>query len=479
MLSVTIKDGTALKRIISLLLAIALMFAFAPMSFAAFDPETTELSMKYAILMEAESGSVLFEKNSTDEAYPASTTKIMTCILALENGDLDEMVTVGEEVWRGFSSQSSLMKLSEGETISLRDLLYGLMLVSGNDAAAAIAVHIGGSISGFADMMNAKAAEIGMTGSHFMNPHGVHKEESHNVVTARDMAILTRYCLVESPKSGDFRAIVGSRSHDVDPTNRDKDGYHLENTNKLVHTKEGKDSMEYKGAIGVKTGDTPAAKRCLVAAAERNDTTLIAVLLYDEDNDNRFRVAADLFDYGFSNLVTVPATELGLSKTAEIYVDNCSFEDEGNGMLELSVDLSGQSITGLKSEIERMQNDVANITTTVTCQSGTLSAPVQQGDLVASVTYQYEGKTLFTADAYAARSVMAMVSAEDTPASGNSLMEAPIDDKKDASPWLFWILVLVVILIIILVIAILIARKRRRRRRSRRSSSSYIYRSRR
>ena len=94
MLSVTIKDGTALKRIISLLLAIALMFAFAPMSFAAFDPETTELSMKYAILMEAESGSVLFEKNCSDEAYPASTTKMMTLLLALENEELDKQVTI-------------------------------------------------------------------------------------------------------------------------------------------------------------------------------------------------------------------------------------------------------------------------------------------------------------------------------------------------------------------------------------------------
>ena len=468
-----------LKKFVCTLLAMLMFLGCSASALAAFDPETSELSTKYVVLMEANSGAILYEKNADETAYPASTTKIMTAIVALENGDLEQEVTVGEEVWRGFGEKSSLMGLSERETVTLRDLLYGLMLVSGNDAAAAIAVHIGGSISGFADMMNAKAAAIGMTGSHFVNPHGVHKEDAHNTVTARDMAVLTRYCLTQSPKSQDFRAIVKRGSYDVAATNRNSSGYHLENSNKLVYTRESnkdKESFEYSGAIGVKTGDTNAAKRCLVAAAERDTITLVAVLLYDEDNDNRFRVAADLFDYGFSNCATLSAQDLGLPATAEVVVKNCSFDDAQGGMLELSVDLSGKQITGLKSRLEQIKNDVSNISTTVTT-NGELTAPVEEGASVATVAYQYNGETLFTADAYATRSVMAMSGGVvTTPDGANDLMEANMRSTNPGSPWLFWILVIVAILIIIFIIRLLLLRRRSRRRRSRRS---YVYRGRR
>lgn len=460
-----------LKRLYSLLTALLLLVSFAPGS-QALDPATYETSVEHVVLMEAATGRILYEKNADASAFPASTTKIMTCILALENGDLDEEITVGEEVWRGFGSQSSLMKLSEGEKITLRDLLYGLMLVSGNDAAAAIAVHLGGSISGFADMMNAKAAELGMTGSHFMNPHGTHKEESFNTVTARDMALLARYCLTQSPEAQNFRAIVSSRTHDVDPTNRDSDGYHLENTNKLVHTKEDKESFEYRGAIGIKTGDTNASLRCLVAAAERDGTTLIAVLLKDEPDDNRFKVAAELFDYGFENFRTVQADTLGLPTDLSVVVKNCSFDDSENGQLALEVDLTSLEVAGLADELARIQANPAAVVATVT-PKGDLSAPVNEGDAVATVAYQFEGETILTAECFASRSIAAMASAALETPDGHALVDSRQGPEEESSPWLFWGLVVLGILIVVFVVRYFLRRNRRLRRRSRRRTRVY------
>ena len=150
----------------------------------------------------------IYERAADTKLYPASTTKILTCIFALENSRMDTQVTDGEEIKglyelkNGYTENSSLMGLVQGETLSLRDLLYGLMLVSGNEAADAIAVAVGGTIENFVSMMNAKAAELGMSNSHFMNPNGVHSDEHYS--TARDMAKLTAYAL----NNRDFAAIV-------------------------------------------------------------------------------------------------------------------------------------------------------------------------------------------------------------------------------------------------------------------------------
>ncbi len=453
-----------MKRFVCAFLALLILFSVTPTALAVFDPEGS-ISTKYVLLAEAATGTALFEKAADERAYPASTTKIMTCILALENGNLDEEITVGEEVKRGFYSQSSLMGLVPGETLTLRDLVYGLMLVSGNDAAAAIAVHLGGSIEGFADMMNAKAVSLGMTNTHYVNPHGVHEDEHYT--TARDMAKLAAYAI----QNQDFRAIVSRGTFDVKPTNKDSDGYHLENSNKLVHTKADANSMEYRYAIGIKTGDTNRAGRCLVAAAEKNGITLVSVQFGDEGADYRFTLAAELFDWGFANFSTIDASTLDLPKTVEVPVKNCSFDDETGGLLTLNVDLAGKQISRTTGELELIKNNVKAITTSV-ATIGELTAPVKAGDLLATVSYQYEGKTLFTADAYASRDVLAMGGGVvETP--GIPLIDEPTARTGSAGPWLFIILAAVVILFIVVAIAFVRSRSRLRRRRSRRTTYAY------
>lgn len=458
-----------MKKYILMLLALVFLLGITPVARAAFDD--SGIKTKYIYLCDANSPDVsLYEKNADAQACPASTTKILTCIIALERGGLDDEVTVGDEVTRGFTSKSSLMGLSAGETVKLRDLLHGIMLVSGNDAAAAIAVHIGGSMDGFASIMNEKAASLGMVNSHFVNAHGVDKDEHYT--TARDMAKVASYAL----QNKDFRDIVSKRTYDIAPTNKNKDGYHLENTNRLVHTRaEDETNMEYRYAIGIKTGDTPNAQRCLIAAAEKDGVTLVSVQLYDEDRYERFNIAKRLFDWGFENYRTLSASELNLETVVSVPVKNYSFDDDiQDGLLQLNVDLAGQTIPRTADEVNTLKENAAAITASV-MPIGEVSAPIQAGDLVATVAYQYEGKTLFTANAYASRDVKAMgTDVAITPEA--PFVATPIAKKGTAGPWLFIILMLVLIAIVIFVIAVLRNRNKRRRNRRR---TVYAYRGRR
>jgi D-alanyl-D-alanine carboxypeptidase len=259
------------------------------------------------------------ERNADVKRYPASTTKILTCIVALEHSSPDEIVTVGKRACR-LSERNSKMGLSVGESYPMIDLLYGLMLPSGNDAAIAIAEHVGGSVEGFAKLMNQTAERIGMTGSHFMNPHGLHNSDHYT--TARDMSILTAYAM----QNETFMQIVSSAEY----TAHSVDGRTLElkSSNRLLRDVVIETytpySCLYPDAIGIKTGDTHLAGKCLVAAARRNGTTYILVLLHGENapsnakgrekdlySAQRFFDAIDLFEYAFQNdVVTVSVSDL-------------------------------------------------------------------------------------------------------------------------------------------------------------------------
>ena len=238
-----------------------------------------------AILMEAESGRVLYEQNAHEERLIASITKLMTALVALESGhDLEETVTVGEACTR---AEGSSLYLRPGEEISLKGLLYGVMLRSGNDAALAVAEHCGGSVEEFVGRMNEKAAQLGMVNSHFANPNGLNAEGHYS--SAYDMALLARACLENEA----LAEIAATKSATVD-------GRVLTNHNKLL--------WQYEGCIGLKTGYTEKAGRTLVSAARRGGMTLIAVTLNDPDD---WRDHTALLDYGFSTYAPVTLTEEG------------------------------------------------------------------------------------------------------------------------------------------------------------------------
>lgn len=231
------------------------------------------------LLMEASSGAVLARKNADTRLPMASTTKIMTALVAIRSLPLDTRVTVTEEA---VGVEGSSVYLVKGEVLTLEELLYAMLLESANDAAAAIAVAVSGSVAAFADKMNQQAAALGLENTHFVNPHGLDDEQHYT--TAYELAVITRAALSDPV----FRTIVSTKQK-VIPLHGDEGVRLLLNHNKLLRL--------YDGCVGVKTGFTKRTGRCLVSAAERDGVTLIAVTLGCPDD---WHDHASLLDYGFS-----------------------------------------------------------------------------------------------------------------------------------------------------------------------------------
>lgn len=268
------------------ILAAALAGAFA-LSLAGIPayaaPEN--ISAVSAIVIEAQTGTVLWEHNSREKRAMASTTKIMTALLTIEAGDLDREFTVDP---LAIMVEGTSMGLREGDRVSRRDLLYGILLPSGNDAANAAAVSVSGSMTAFVKLMNSRARELGLNDTHFATPSGL--DADGHYTTACDLARLAAYAL----RDDTFREIVGCSSADVEfgnpPYKRT-----LYNSNKML--------KRYDGAIGVKTGFTDNARRCLVSAAERDGATLVAVTLNAPDDWNDH---TKMLDYGFTQVRAYP-----------------------------------------------------------------------------------------------------------------------------------------------------------------------------
>lgn len=421
-----------MKRILASLFVLLLVFcAVLPFSAPIADADSfnkDSLYEPYFILVNADTPSVAYngiEGEADKQVAPASTTKILTCIVALERGNLDDMVTVSEKA-TNFSKGNSLMGLEAGDTYSLRDLLYGMMLPSGNDAAIAIAEHIAGSTAAYADLMNEKAKEIGMTHSHFVTVHG--KDNSDHYTTVRDMAILTAYALKTSPKSAEFRAIVGTATYTASSGPR---AIELVNSNRMLIDTPASDDLPnpisclYPDAIGVKTGDTNAAGKCLIAAAERDGVTMIAVLFggtkkegddyndgwkpaqKDKYNVKRFQDAIALFEYAFSDMMrTVTVADLigyGMRMEFEVEITNASAEDSQGGKLIAKADLAQDTtLTMMQPALEELKKVIGTIANP---SFTNVYAPIGEGAVVGTVTYMLNGQLLLNANLLATRSV--------------------------------------------------------------------------
>ena len=375
------------KIVLCLLLAVLLFPVFGKAETTestGFDiTELAEDTVFLVALDDPEHAILGLERNADTKRYPASTTKIMTCILALEKSDPDERVKISKRACN-LSERNSKMGLKPGESYPMIDLLYGLMLPSGNDAAIAIAEHIGGSVDGFAKLMNAKAKELGMTGSHFVNPHGLHNAEHYT--TARDMAILTAYAF----ENDTFREIVAT----VEYTAVSSEGRKivLRNSNRLLRDVTANTytpfSCLYENAIGVKTGDTHLAGKCFVAAAQKGDTVYLAVLLHGKNAPDkltgrekdayaaqRFYDAIKLFEYAFEHdTVTLDAQELVKRCLPESYA--------------VSPDPSRSLATEILYHIEWDQTE-------------TLTLPRWQADLFAKDPFP-EDSVVYSVDSYSA-----------------------------------------------------------------------------
>ncbi|ALA50990.1 D-alanyl-D-alanine carboxypeptidase family protein [Shouchella clausii] len=268
-----------MKKTIVHCLLVGFLFFFQSSEVLANEPATFPVSGQAAILMEQSSGRVLYSKNEHQPLKIASITKIMTAILAIESGKLDETVTVSK---RAEGTEGSSLYLVAGEKLTLRDLVYGLMLRSGNDAAIAIAEHVGGSVEGFVFLMNEKAEEIGMSNTLFRNPHGLDTDEDH-LSSAYDMALLTQY------------AMGNEEYRDISST---KDYRSKGDKVRVFHNKNRLLTEKYSYSTGGKTGYTKLAKRTLVSTASKDGLDLIAVTLNAPDDwDDHMH----MFNWGFEH----------------------------------------------------------------------------------------------------------------------------------------------------------------------------------
>ncbi len=340
-----------MKRFFSILLAGSLLWC-APLAVQAEGVTVPKISAASAVVMDGDTGRVLYEKDGHARRLIASTTKLMTALVALESGHaLEEVVTVAPE-WAGVEGSS--IYLRRGEEITLEALLYGLLLRSGNDAALAIAGHCGGTVEGFVDRMNRKARELGMTDTSFANPNGLDAEGHHS--SACDMAILARACLSNER----LAQIAATRSITLGTRT-------FTNHNKLL--------WRYEGCVGLKTGYTEKAGRTLVSAARRDGVTLICVTL-NAPSDWADHTA--LFDWGFANYEARSLASMG-ERVGQLPVSR--------GLVPVCPVEMGADLTAALAPGERLER-TWELTETA------LTAPVDEGVQVGEMVYYVDSKEL-------------------------------------------------------------------------------------
>ena len=458
-----------MKKIIALLFAVLLsLTAFTGTALAApeFDGKVEPFAV---LLMDADSGAVLYAKNADERVEPASTTKIMTLIIALEQADLDSVVTISA---KAAGQRGSLLKVSAGEKIVMRDLLYGMMLASGNDAAMAVAEAVGGSEEGFSELMNKKAQELGMAHTHFVAPHGMHVENHYT--TASDMAILTRYAM----QNPDFAHIVAQASYTMPANNKKSAPWEVKNTNKLLHSD---DQYYYKYATGVKTGSTPAAGDCLVSSATKDGMNLICLVFGDKFNGyRRWPLSAELFEFGFKNFRTLNIQAV-MDAAGPVSVPVQGAAEDAPQTVQLSIkNAAGEYQTFDKDTADKIES--GSLTSRITLSGGdALTAPVTAGSEVGTIDYLDDaGNLIYRGVLVAQESVEAASEPVPETSPAPSGTRSPVTRAPEGAGsgigTLGWILIAVggvLLILLILFSALLIARKRRyARRRARRRRPS-------
>lgn len=347
----------------------------------------SQLYAQSAVLMDADSGRILFAKNGQEERAMASTTKIMTCILALENGDLSEEITVSAEA----ASQPAVrLGMREGQRFRLNDLLYSLMLESHNDSAVAVAECVGGTVEGFAAMMNRKAMELGCSDTYFITPNGLDAEDEtgKHHTTAADLARIMKYCIMDSEKKDAFLEITRTESYQFS----DCDGngsYSCSNHNSFLHMME--------GALSGKTGFTADAGYCYVGALRRDDRTFIVALLacgWPNNKGYKWSDTRKLMDYALENY---QYREFGTEEEAvSVVVENGTaggFPGADGVQIGASAETEPFRVLLKSGEEIDVEYDVPE----------SVEAPVEKGQTLGTVIYSLNGGTLreypLTADA--------------------------------------------------------------------------------
>ena len=394
-----------------------------------------------AILADMASGKILFSKNPNQKVYPASTTKILTGILVLENAQLEDVVIASEEAIAPITNKHSHMGILIGEELTVEQLLYGMLVYSANDAANVLAVHVAGSLDAFVQMMNDKAAELGATGSHFVNPHGFH--DDNHYTTAADLLTISRYAM----QNEKFREIVKTDMYTIPETNKYKETRHLSSTNHLISRRRYANYF-YDKAIGIKTGYTDEAGSCLVSAAVKNDSELISVVMNCanttavENGAYSFVDSKELLEYGFENYKYITVAAPG-----DIVSDSSVYEAKDDIRVAMTVDADIANILPI-------DYDTNEVVYNITYADKKVRAPIAKGDILGTISYTYKGEEIGTASIVATNDVKR----------DYIITIIHIITKIFLNP-IF--LILLVLIILLRTRAVMIRKKRRRARRNR------------
>ena len=343
--------------------------------------EPSSINSRSCIVFDRNSHMTLYGKNENNKVKMASTTKIMTSIIIIENCNLSETIEISK---KAAGTGGSRLGLKTGDKITINDLLYGLMLCSGNDAAVSLAEYAGGDIQGFADMMNKKAAELELTNTHFESPHGL--DSDGHYTTAYELALLSDYAL----KNETFSKIVATQNYTVTINGYPKN---LSNTNELLGY--------LNGVYGVKTGFTNGANRCLVTACKRGDMDIICVVLGADTKKFRTQDSIKLIEFAFENFTYVDANEIASNAFESWKVENLDFLDinkSSSDSFEFEVRNCEEPILSIN------KNEINNIKTSISINSN-LEAPITSDTIVGKLTLTLNNQELLSLDIINARDI--------------------------------------------------------------------------
>ena len=330
-------------------------------------PDGPAIGAEAAILMEANTGTILYAKNIDERLYPASTTKILTCLIATERLDLNDIVTMSDEAVFSVPADGSKIWLDVGEQITVDQALQAILIASANDASNGVAELIGGSLDGFADMMNERAKELGCTNSHFVNSNGLY--DDNHYTTAYDLAMIGRAFF-----SNELLCKYSStRKLHLAPTATQPDDIIEFSKNKLYEGGE----YEYEYLVGSKTGYTDEARQTLVSCAEKNGMKLICVI-FKEETPYQYEDTVNLFNYGFANFQKISIAE----SNSEYVIDNANFFSTDNDIFG-----SSKPILSLNKDDYIILPNTADLSDT----ESSISYDVTEENQIASINYTYEG----------------------------------------------------------------------------------------
>ena len=433
------------QKWISLFLLVTLvssMLFFA----AAQDPaDGFSVNAKAAMLIERNTGTVLYELDPHEQNYPASLTKVMTCLLALENGNLDDVITVSSSAMENLHADGSSAGLIVGEELSLENLLYCVMVSSANEACNVVAEYVSGSVEAFVELMNSRAAELGCTGTHFANPHGLHDENHYT--TAYDLSLI----VTEALKYDIFLTICDTPEYIIPATNKSEPRV-LITTNELIKDFSA-NTFHYSKAHGVKTGFTTPAACCLISTADDGNMQLLGVVMgaptvegeFGNYIRRSFPECINMFEYGFNSYdytMVLPT----LYPIAEIAVSNAA----GSETVALAPVQELMSLVPADFSKDQLTLDVRLV-------SDSVEAPIEAGQVLGQVTVSMDGEVIGTSDLAAITSV------------ARAQVSIGTDKKEPAKNdnWWKWLLGILFGIIAFLVLVIILLQIRRRQIRKR------------